>query len=179
MTPVATPDEAPARPGAEPATRGPDLARAALAQAKARARDRGVSPVRRPRRPRLQDVGGAGQNRDPVPFGAAIERLVAERGWQATTAAARVMADWEILVGAEVADHCRPASLLDGELVVVAESTAWATQLRLLAGPLVRKLCARVGPGVVATVVVRGPAQPDWRRGPRRVQGRGPRDTYG
>jgi len=158
---------------------GPDLARAALAQAKARAKEKGLQP-RSARSRRSVDRGAAGgSSRDPVTFGAAVQRLVAERGWETTTAAARVMGEWDRLVGPEVSDHCRPASLLEGELVLVAESSAWATQLRLLARPLVERLGAQLGPGVVTRVVVRGPAQPDWRHGPRRVQGRGPRDTYG
>jgi predicted nucleic acid-binding Zn ribbon protein len=41
------------------------------------------------------------------------------------------------------------------------------------------RLAEQVGAGVVTTIVVRGPVQADWRKGPRRVQGRGPRDTYG
>jgi predicted nucleic acid-binding Zn ribbon protein len=159
---------------------GPDLVRAALAQAKAAARARGVTPRgRRPLRAAPQRSGAGPDGRDPVPFGAMIARLVAERGWQDTTSAARVLAEWDRLVGPEISDHCRPASLVDGELVLVAESTAWATQLRLLTRTLTARLAEHVGPGVVATIVVRGPSQPDWRRGPRRVQGRGPRDTYG
>jgi predicted nucleic acid-binding Zn ribbon protein len=117
-----------------------------------------------------------------VPFGAAIRRLVAERGWEDTTTAAGVLANWDRLVGPEIADHCRPASLVDGELVLVAESSAWATQLRLLTRTMVARLREQVGDGVVTSIVVRGPVQPDWRKGPRRVQGpgaRGPRDTYG
>jgi predicted nucleic acid-binding Zn ribbon protein len=114
-----------------------------------------------------------------VRFGELIGRLVAERGWQDTTAAASVLANWDRLVGPEIADHCRPTSLQGGELVLVAESSAWATQLRLLTRTLVARLAERVGPGVVETVVVRGPVQADWRKGPRRVRGRGPRDTYG
>jgi predicted nucleic acid-binding Zn ribbon protein len=162
-----------------PAVSGPDLARAALAQAKARAAERGAVP-RSPRPRRAVERPGSGRDaRDPVLFGAAIARLVAERGWESTTSAGRVMGEWDVLVGAEIAEHCRPASLLEGELVLVAESSAWATQLRLMSAQLVRRLTAQVGPGVVKTLVVRGPAQPDWRRGPRRVQGRGPRDTYG
>ena len=157
---------------------GPDLARAALAAAKARARERGATPrTARPRRSAAPRTDG--DARDPVLFGAAIARLVTERGWEGTTSAARVTGEWDLLVGPEIADHCRPASLLDGELVLVAESSAWATQLRLMSAQLVRRLTGAVGPGVVTRVVVRGPAQPDWRRGPRRVQGRGPRDTYG
>ena len=108
-----------------------------------------------------------------------ISRLVAERGWQDTTAAASVLANWDRLVGPEISDHCRPASLQDGQLVLVAESSAWATQLRLMTRALMTRLSESVGPGVVQSILVRGPAQADWRKGPRRVRGRGPRDTYG
>ena len=44
-----------------------------------------------------------------------------------------VFARWPELVGEEVADHCTPESFADGKLVVRTDSTAWATQLRLLA----------------------------------------------
>jgi len=176
---VSAEDGGDAEPGAGAPLTGPDLARAALAQAKARAKEKGLSPrAGRPRRAVERSAAGE-SSRDPVTFGAAVRRLVAERGWETTTSAGRVMGDWERLVGPEISDHCRPASLLEGELVLVAESSAWATQLRLLARPLLQRLGAQLGPDVVTRVVVRGPAQPDWRRGPRRVQGRGPRDTYG
>lgn len=160
---------------------GPDLVRSVLAQAKAAARARGAAPGagRRVARPATSRSGSGPDARDPVLFGAAIARLVAERGWEATTTAASVLAGWDRLVGPEIADHCRPTSLVDGELVLVAESSAWATQLRLLTRTLQVRLAAQVGEGVVTSVVVRGPVQPDWRRGPRRVRGRGPRDTYG
>jgi predicted nucleic acid-binding Zn ribbon protein len=157
---------------------GPDLVRKALAEAKAAARERGTGVVRRaggrPAAVRRRTPAG-----DPVKFGEAIQRLVDERGWQDTTTAAGVLANWAAVVGPEIADHCQPVSLVDGELVVVAESTAWATQLRLLSKTLLARVREHAGEGVASKVVVRGPAQPDWRRGPRRVQGRGPRDTYG
>ncbi len=65
-------------------------------------------------------------------FGAAIAKLVTDRGWESTTSAARVLGEWAELVGREIADHCQPTSLVEGELVLVAESSAWATQLRLM-----------------------------------------------
>lgn len=163
-------DEPPAPPS------GPDLVRKALAEAKAASRAKGTAP-RSARR--VVPLRAAGDARDPVRFGAAIARLVAEKGWQDTTTAAGVLANWDKVVGPEIADHCRPASLVDGELVLVAESTAWATQLRLLTKTLLARVREHAGEGVATKVVVRGPAQPDWRKGPRRVQGRGPRDTYG
>ena len=158
---------------------GPDLVRQALAAAKAAARERGTAvggprkAVRKLPPRRKGDVG------DPVRFGDAIQRLVDERGWQETTTAAGVLANWALVVGPEIADHCQPVSLVDGELVVVAESTAWATQLRLLTKTLLARVREHAGESIAERVVIRGPAQPDWRKGPRRVQGRGPRDTYG
>lgn len=112
-------------------------------------------------------------------LGESVRRLVQERGWEDTRASAAVLAGWDDLVGPEVASHCRPVSLIDGQLSLVAESTAWATQIRLLRRELLGSLATRVGAGVVQAIEVRGPVQPDWRRGPRRVQGRGPRDTFG
>lgn len=161
---------------------GPDLVRAALAHARARAAEKGAAPGLPRRRPavRREQRSAAGKDaRDPVLLGDAVRRLVADRGWQETTTNASVLERWDELVGPELADHCRPVSLVEGELVLVAESSAWAVQVRLLAGTLLGTLRTAVGPGVVEKVVVRGPAQPDWRKGPRRVQGRGPRDTYG
>lgn len=162
----------------EPDLIGPDLARAALARARARAADKGLRPTVR-RRSRPAETRRSDDARDPMLFGDAVRRLIAEQGWTETASAARVLGEWDRLVGPEIADHCRPTSLVDNELVLVAESTAWATQLRLMTGPLLRRLTEGVGEGVVTRLVVRGPAQPDWRRGPRRVLGRGPRDTYG
>ena len=167
-----------------PGLRGPDLVRAALASARAAARAKGAYPGAPGGRPRSVARGGlrSGSGPDaryPVRFGDLIGRLVAERGWQDTTAAANVLANWDRLVGPEIADHCRPVSLVDGELVLVAESSAWATQLRLLTRTMTARLVERAGAGVVTSIVVRGPAQADWRKGPRRVKGRGPRDTYG
>ena len=133
------------------------------------------------RRRRLEQRSGARpDDRDPKVFGSAVRELLRDRGWDETVAVASVMGRWEQLVGSEVATHCRPERIDDGTLVLVAESTAWATQLRLLSRTIVDKLAKEIGPGVVRTIRVRGPAAPDWRHGPRRVTGgRGPRDTYG
>jgi predicted nucleic acid-binding Zn ribbon protein len=163
-------------PGLPPLS-GPDLVRAALAEAKAASRAKGNSPRKASRRG--AGLPRSGDARDPMLFGTAIKKLVNERGWEDTTTAAGVLANWAQVVGPEIADHCQPVSLVDGELVLVAESTAWATQLRLLTKTLLARVREHAGEGVARKVVVRGPVQPDWRKGPRRVQGRGPRDTYG
>ncbi|MFC6019137.1 DUF721 domain-containing protein [Plantactinospora solaniradicis] len=132
-----------------------------------------------PRR-RLRGYSGPGPDpRDPQLFGTVLARMVKARGWQQPAAEATVFGAWERVVGPDIAQHSRPVKLEDGELTVEAESTAWATQLRLLAGSLLRRIAAEVGHNVVRRLHVHGPTAPSWARGPRRVRGRGPRDTYG
>lgn len=117
---------------------------------------------------------------DPQPIGEVLAGYVVDRGWQRPLSQARVFSDWAAIVGVEVAAHCMPAGLRDGELRIEAESTAWATQLRLLTATLLARLAAEVGPDVVARIHVSGPVGPSWKHGPRSVRGaRGPRDTYG
>lgn len=108
-----------------------------------------------------------------------LARLVKSRGWQRQTAEATVFGAWERMVGVDMASHCRPIRLDNGELNVEAESTAWATQLRLLSRRLLANIASQVGPNVVTKLHIHGPTAPSWQHGPRRVGGRGPRDTYG
>ena len=117
--------------------------------------------------------------RDPEGLGGVFNRLLSERGWNSPVAVGSVLARWTELVGSEIAGHCRPESF-DGTTVLVrCDSTAWATQLRLISSDLLRRFDAELGSGVVTRIWVVGPAGPNWRKGGRSVKGRGPRDTYG
>jgi predicted nucleic acid-binding Zn ribbon protein len=177
-------DGAGAEPDAAPPTRplsGVDLARAALARAREEARAKGAAPARR-RRGSSSGSTSSARRRDPgepEPLGETLGRLLAERGWDVPAAVAGVTERWPEIAGPDLAAHCRPEKFHDGVLTLVAESTAWATEIRLLAPKLHGRLDEVVGKGIVRRVEVRGPAGPDWRRGPLRVRGPGPRDTYG
>ena len=93
---------------------------------------------------------------------------------------AGVFGRWTELVGDEVASHCTPESFDDGRLVVRTDSTAWATQLKLLAPTVVRRLNEELGHGTVTVIEVLGPHLPSWTKGRLSSRdGRGPRDTYG
>ena len=168
------------------------LAREALARAKADALAKGNRPAREDQRPERKPrsdappplrTGRRARRDDPDRLGAAIEGLIDARGWQEATVSGSVSGRWAQLVGADLAAHTRPDGLADGELTVTADSTAWATQVRLLAPQLVRRLNADLGEGAVQRVRVRGPASaagPARKPGAWRVRGgRGPRDTYG
>lgn len=61
---------------------------------------------------------------------------------------------WDSAVGASVAAHCRPVSLVDGVLRVSADQPGWATQLRYLAADVIRRLNETVGEGVVSRIDV-------------------------
>ena len=161
----------------EPGPPGVDLARAALAEARERAR---TNP-RRARRPAAAPrVRSDEQSRDPQLFGSVLDELVADRGWAAPAAAVGVVDRWPQLVGPEIAARAQAESLTDGVLLVRAESTAWATQLRLMAPDILRRLNTELGHGTVTRLDVRGPTAPSWVRGPLRTRdSRGPRDTYG
>jgi predicted nucleic acid-binding Zn ribbon protein len=168
-------------------TRGPELARAVLDAAKVRREasgwNRGTArggSARRGAGKRARGYSGPGPDaRDPQLFGTVLARLIKTRGWQQPAAEGTVFGAWERVVGPDLAAHCRPVKLVDGELTVEAESTAWATQLRLLTGRLLGQIGKQVGPNVVTRLHIHGPSTPNWSRGPRRVPGRGPRDTYG
>ena len=122
---------------------------------------------------------GRPRREDPQPLASAIGGLLDTEGWQQRAAMGSVFGRWAEIVGADLAAHTRPGSFADGELAVTADSTAWATQVRLLAPMLVKRLNAELGDGSVRRVKVRGPAPPR-RRGGWRVPGsKGPGDTYG
>nr|WP_246283584.1 DciA family protein [Nocardioides perillae] len=124
--------------------------------------------------------GAHPDERDPQTLDTTLGRLVADHGWALDLRVHGVVGRWRELVGEEVADHCTPESFADGRLSVRTDSTAWATQLRLLAPTIVRRLNEELGHGTVTFLEVLGPHLPSWSRGPRRVRdGRGPRDTYG
>ena len=157
-------------------------AAAALARARAAARAKGLRPGLRPKR-RAKDVPvgeRSTQGRDPKLLGEQLDQFVAERGWAVDVAVGAVIGRWPQIVGPEIAQHCAPVEFADGVLTVRADSTAWATQLRLLSSSLLARLAEDVGEGTVVEIRVVGPGSPTWSRGSRRVQdGRGPRDTYG
>ena len=164
---------------------GPELARAVLDAALAKRRAAPRTPRRRTGESegegkRLRGYSGPGPDpRDPQLFGAVLQRLMKQRGWEKPKAEATVFGAWEKVVGEDIAKHSRPVKLDAGVLTVEAESTAWATQLRMLAATLLRNIASEVGHNVVTRLNIHGPAAPSWNKGPRRVQGRGPRDTYG
>jgi predicted nucleic acid-binding Zn ribbon protein len=161
--------------GASPAADGP-AAGAGAAGPGQPGTPPGRAAVPGPRRPRR---GGRTRREDPQPLSAALDGLLGDHGWRTAAAVGSVFGRWDQLVGPDVAAHTRPERFSDGELLVIADSAAWATQVRLLTSAVLRRLNEELGHGTVTRVVVRGPAPPR-RMGPLRVRGtREHNDDYG
>ncbi|MFC4334162.1 DciA family protein [Salininema proteolyticum] len=128
---------------------------------------------RRPRRRVDQQWSGPGPDeRDPQTLASVLDRLSRQRGWRKQVADHTVFGRWESIVGPDIANHCRPEKLEDGRLTVVAESSAWATQLRLMSRQLYISIVRAVGSKVVRELNIQGPVQHRPNYGPRRVRNR-------
>jgi predicted nucleic acid-binding Zn ribbon protein len=166
-----------------------DLVRRTLEEAREAARSQGKDVGRGRRASVARRVTGTGSRRtwsgpgpdrrDPQPLAAATRDLARTRGWSARVSEGTIFGQWPSVAGQHIADHATPIGLHDGVLNVSAESTAWATQLRIVQAQLIAKIAAAVGDGVVTALKITGPTAPSWRKGPLHIAGRGPRDTYG
>ena len=183
LLPAAPAGGAPGSPGEEVLGDADTAAAAALARAREAARAKGLRPGSRPvkrRRPQAGAFSSSGRDgRDPSLLGDQMDRLLVDRGWKVDVAVGSVMGRWPQIVGPDVAAHSTPVTFADGILTVRADSTAWATQLRLMSSSILGRLEAEVGKEAVTELRVNGPGAPSWSRGSRRAQGPGPRDTYG
>ncbi len=120
-----------------------------------------------------------GSGRDPKGMAEVLSGLSTELGWNQTLAQSEILDSWPEIVGPELAAHSNPISIQDGVLTVGCDSTAWATQLRLLREELLSRILESQPESGIAQLRFHGPDVPSWKRGLRSTPGRGPRDTYG
>ena len=120
-----------------------------------------------------------GRGRDPEELGSIVDALTSKLGWNSPLARSELLASWSEIVGAETANHSTPAGVDDRVLTVRCGSTAWATQLRLMRIQIMNRIIARYPDAGIDSVRFEGPGAPSWKKGPRSIPGRGPRDTYG
>ena len=130
----------------------------------------------RPQLPGPRRVAGSSRRRwsgpgpglaGPADCSASATRDVARsRGWSGRVAEGSVFGRWPAVVGEQIAAHAAPTSLNDGVLTVSAESTAWATQLRMVQAQLLAKIAAAVGDGVVTSLKIVGPVGAVVAQGP-------------
>lgn len=132
-----------------------------------------------------QRSGAGPDERDPATVAALISSLIVTKGWDLQVVIGKLRASWTSIVGEQIADHVAIEQInlnpsgQSGILILRADSTAWATQVRLHTQTIHEKISADFGPDVIGEIQVLGPTAPSWKHGFRSVPGRGPRDTYG
>jgi predicted nucleic acid-binding Zn ribbon protein len=120
-----------------------------------------------------------GLGREPAGLGDVLGNLTSTMGWDSPMARAELLAGWPEIVGPETAAHAEPLAIEDGILTVRCDSTAWAQQLRTMRSAVAIRIAEKHGAAGIESVRFIGPDTPSWKRGPRAIPGRGPRDTYG
>ena len=121
-----------------------------------------------------------GKRDEPEKLSNILENLVETRDWKKGIAEGTLFSNWRAVVGNEVAEHCEPITIFEGRLTIKAETTSWATQLRLMTPDLLKTIRSRSEGALVEEITVIGPTAPSWKRGLRTIRGaKGPRDTYG
>ena len=117
---------------------------------------------------------------DPQKLESVLSELVAARDWRQGIAEGTLFTEWKTVVGTEIATHATPVSLMDGLLTIQTTSTAWATQMSLIASQLLKTISQSAPGALVEEIAVIGPEAPSWKKGIRSFKNaRGPRDTYG
>lgn len=117
--------------------------------------------------------------RDPMSVSAALGTFISSRGWSSSIDIGKVLGRWPDLVGTQVAMHSRPVKFSPPLLIIAADSTTWATQLRVLKPTILKALAAGLGSDTITEIEIQGPRGRSFKKGRRSVSGRGPRDTYG
>lgn len=124
--------------------------------------------------------GRARRRPNDIPaVGELLQGEIRRRGWKKDLAGGWIFGHWEQLVGEKIAQHTTVQMLKEKKLFISCDSTAWATNLRMMQRQILQEIAKQVGPDVVAELKIFGPNVPSWRKGPLHVKGRGPRDTYG
>ena len=91
----------------------------------------------------------------PKPIGESLEHLLGHLNAPSVDVLDIVFREWESIVGPDLAEHTRPASI-DGELLNVhATDPAWATEFRWLEAEVVQRLAEATATDRIQRVQVR------------------------
>jgi predicted nucleic acid-binding Zn ribbon protein len=120
-----------------------------------------------------------GAGRDPKGIGSVVDGLTSDLGWSGSLAKSDLMLAWREIAGEETAEHSHPTEITDAVLSIQCDSTAWATQLRLMRTMIMTRIAVEYPDAGIQSIRFLAPDAPSWKRGSRSIPGRGPRDTYG
>lgn len=149
---------------------GVDMARAALAAARAAAKTRPTQTQKKTTRPRRETRTGG---RDPMALGAAITGMMTDRGWEPPEPGGSIIDQWPT-IAPELADKVAAVRFEHetGTLHLRPVSPAYATQLRMFQTQMLRRIHEKNGsrsvralrilpPGAVVRPADSEPQQPE------------------
>ncbi|KPI31381.1 protein of unknown function DUF721 [Actinobacteria bacterium OV320] len=139
-----------------PQSSGADLARQALAAARAAAK---TQPVAGPKKTRRTMRVHRGEGRDPQAFDAILNTLRAEQGWEGGINGGNLLDQWPDICPPELATTVRPTAYDPerGLLTLEPSTPAYGTQLRLFQNKLIQHLNQALGKPAVRTIRVLPP----------------------
>lgn len=139
-----------------PTSSGADLARQALAAARAAAKTRPDTSQRKTRRS-IRPTRGEG--REPQGLGNVLDRLKSEQGWEASIDGGNLLDQWAKICPTELTDNVQPTAY-DAErglLTLQPSSPAYATRLRMSQQLLAVHLNRQLGKPAVRAIRVLPP----------------------
>jgi predicted nucleic acid-binding Zn ribbon protein len=93
------------------------------------------------------------KSRRPMAVREALQSYLARTGLERRLAQAQVVPEWPRLVGPQIAKVTEPESVTaDGTLFVRVATSAWMTELQLMAPEIMARLNAGRGPGRIKTI---------------------------
>lgn len=92
---------------------------------------------------------------EPIGIGDALERLLGSMDAPSSDLLSTVFGQWEQIVGADVARHCRPSAVEGDRLVVVATDPVWAGELQWLASSVLARINEAASTERLKTLTVR------------------------
>jgi predicted nucleic acid-binding Zn ribbon protein len=142
-----------------PQPSGADLARQALAAARAAAKNR---PAAGPKKRRSSVRPARGEGRDPQGLGGVLARLTTDHGWADSLNGGNLIDQWAKICPAELATTVQPTAYdPDRGLLTLQPSTpAYATQVRLFQHQLAKHLNQQLGKPAVRAIRVLPPGRP-------------------
>jgi predicted nucleic acid-binding Zn ribbon protein len=108
-----------------------------------------------------RDHGHADRGSGPRPVASSLGDAVHLLGVEGAVELATLKRGWAGAVGTEVAAHCWPVSFRRGQLTVATDHPAWATELRIQSGQLLKGIRS-IAPEVESVAVQ---VSPDGGRG--------------
>jgi predicted nucleic acid-binding Zn ribbon protein len=140
-----------------PAPSGVDMARAALAAARANAKHTPTQPKKTIRNRRVARTGG----RDPIGLASAITGMISERGWEPPETGGSILDQWAT-IAPELADkvHAERFEHDTGILHLRPVSPAYATQLRMFQSQTLRRIHDKTGDRSVRALKILSPGAP-------------------